>query len=66
MAWIMISVLKSMLRDARGATTIEYGLILALIFLAIVGAVAGLGGENGGQWGNMSTKAATAMAGAAG
>ena len=27
-------------KDERGATAVEYGLILALIFLAMVGAVA--------------------------
>jgi pilus assembly protein Flp/PilA len=61
----MKSVLIAMFRDTRGATTIEYGLILALIFLAIAGAVGGLGSGNSSQWGTMSSKATTAMAGAA-
>lgn len=30
-------------RDERGATAIEYGLIASLVFLAVVGAVVGLG-----------------------
>lgn len=28
-----------MIKDERGATAVEYGLILALVFLAMVGAV---------------------------
>lgn len=57
----MKTALLFFLRDTRGATTIEYGLILAMVFLAIVGAVSGLGGKNGGQWATMSSKATTAM-----
>jgi len=50
-------------RDTKGATAIEYGLICGMIFLAIVGAVRGLGGENGGGWANISTKSVAAMKG---
>ncbi|MBB3032688.1 Flp family type IVb pilin [Alteriqipengyuania lutimaris] len=35
----MIRFLKRLHRDRRGATAVEYGLILALIFLAMVGAI---------------------------
>ena len=34
---------RQFLRSERGATAIEYGMIASLIFLAIVGGVAGLG-----------------------
>ncbi|NEX93977.1 Flp family type IVb pilin [Caulobacter sp. 17J65-9] len=34
-----VRVLKRFLKNERGATAIEYGLILALMFLAILGAV---------------------------
>ena len=37
--------LKRLLRDNRGATAIEYGLILALLCLAIVGVVQATAGE---------------------
>ena len=37
-------------RDKRGATAIEYGLIVALIGVAIMGALSGLGGGVGGMW----------------
>lgn len=35
----MINFLTRLCRDQAGATAVEYGLILALIFLAMVGAV---------------------------
>ena len=36
--------------DRRGATAIEYGLIAALIAVAIVSALSSLGGGGGGMW----------------
>lgn len=39
----------------RGVTSIEYGLLAALIALAIVTAVASTGTENGGLWGQWTT-----------
>lgn len=36
--------------DTRAATAIEYGLIVALIALAIMGALRALGGGTGGMW----------------
>jgi len=41
-------------KDERGATAVEYGLILALIFLAVVGAVAGVADVTIEMWGNVS------------
>ena len=35
--------MKRWLRDEDGATSIEYGLIAGLVFLAIVGSVAAIG-----------------------
>ena len=35
----MIAVAKRFLKDERGATAVEYGLIAALIALALVGAL---------------------------
>jgi len=36
--------------DKRGATVIEYGLICALIAVAIMGALRTLGGGSNGMW----------------
>jgi pilus assembly protein Flp/PilA len=60
----MKSFLTSLRRDTRGATAIEYGLICGLIVITIIVAVQGVGGQNGGMWGGVATKASTAMSGA--
>ena len=39
----MMKTLKTFLRDRRGATAIEYGLIAALIAVAAIAAMQGLG-----------------------
>jgi pilus assembly protein Flp/PilA len=36
--------------DERGATAIEYGLIAALIVVAMIGGLQTLGGGVGGKW----------------
>ena len=41
----MISTLKTFMKDENGATAIEYGLIAALVAVAIVGALTTLGGS---------------------
>jgi pilus assembly protein Flp/PilA len=40
--------------DERGATAVEYGLILALIFLAVAGAIQGVATVTIGMWDNVS------------
>jgi pilus assembly protein Flp/PilA len=40
--------------DKRGATAIEYGLIVALIAVAMIGGLKALGGGAGGMWSNLS------------
>lgn len=55
----MIAIRKTLaaLRsDKRGATAIEYGLIAALIIIAMMGGLATLGGGAGGMWTNIKTK----------
>jgi pilus assembly protein Flp/PilA len=37
-------------KDERGATAVEYGLILALIFLAMIGAVIAFGQQTISMW----------------
>lgn len=39
-----------LLRDRSGATAIEYGLIVSLIVIAIIGAMEGVANENTGLW----------------
>jgi len=42
--------LRRLLADQGGATAIEYGLIAALIVVAMMGGLASLGGGAGGMW----------------
>jgi pilus assembly protein Flp/PilA len=40
--------------DNRGATAIEYGLIVALIVVAMMAGLRGLGGGAGGMWSDLA------------
>jgi pilus assembly protein Flp/PilA len=41
----MLAVFSKLMRDESGATAIEYGLIAALISVAIIGALGVIGGQ---------------------
>jgi pilus assembly protein Flp/PilA len=47
--------------DERGATAIEYGLIAALIVIAMISGLQSLGGGVGGMWGKVGNSANTYM-----
>lgn len=49
-------MLKRFLKNEDGATAIEYGLIAALIGVAIVAAVSGLGDSLNGTFTNVATE----------
>ncbi len=49
----MIAIRKNLRKlsaDKRGATAIEYGLIVALIVVAMIGGLTMLGGGTSGMW----------------
>jgi len=50
------SFFKRLLRDDRGATAIEYGLIVALIVIAMIAALKGVANENTGLWAVVTQK----------
>ena len=52
---------RTLRSDKRGATAIEYGLIAALIAVAIVGSLSNLGGGSNGMWGKLDNKVADSM-----
>jgi pilus assembly protein Flp/PilA len=54
-------MLRKLRRDKRGATAIEYGLIIALIAVASIGGMEQLGGGVGGKWGTLSNTMASIM-----
>jgi pilus assembly protein Flp/PilA len=58
----VIATLRKLLADGRGATAVEYGLILSLIFLGLIGGVAALGSGTSGMWSDVEGKTAAAMA----
>ena len=57
------TTLRRLLADQGGATAIEYGLIAALIALAMVGGLSSLGGGAGGMWTDLSGEVVTATGG---
>ena len=52
----MATYLFALLRDARGATAIEYGLIAALIAVAAISAMSGVGNQTKKTLQNVSTQ----------
>ena len=50
-------------RDESGASSIEYGMILALMFLVILGALQAFGGTGSGIFNTAMDKLRTAMGG---
>lgn len=53
--------LRTLRAADRGATAIEYGLIAALIVVAMIGGLSALGGGAGGMWDGLSNSAQTYM-----
>lgn len=60
-----MTAVRAMLRklgaDQRGATAIEYGLIAALIVIAMMAGLQSMGGGVGGMWGMLGTATNTYM-----
>lgn len=45
-----VTMIKRFLKDETGATAVEYGLILTLISIAVIGGVGTFGNELEGVW----------------
>ena len=56
----MVNFLRKLGRDESGATAVEYGLILALIFLAMVGAIQTFGTSAITMWTNVQSNISAA------
>ncbi|WP_037446851.1 Flp family type IVb pilin [Sphingobium chlorophenolicum] len=55
----MRALIRSLWRLAacqRGATAVEYGLILALICLAVIGAISSVANKTVSMWNNVATE----------
>ena len=59
----MFKLIEKLRTDQEGATAVEYGLILALIFLAMIGAVQSFGTTTIATWNNVES-AVVAVTGA--
>lgn len=59
-------ILKELRYDISGATAVEYGLILALMFLAMVAAVQGVGSEVISTWEKVDSRVTESSAQARG
>jgi len=51
---IIMQFIRKMLKDSKGATAIEYGLIAALIAVAAISAMSALGGKVSSTFNNVS------------
>ncbi len=58
MQWI-----ARLLWDEQAATAVEYAVMLALILVAVVGAISQVGSSSGGLWGDSSSKISNAVHG---
>ena len=56
-------LLKQLLGDNAGATAVEYGLIISLIVLAIIGALQSVAGNTLSMWGRVETAVSTVVGG---
>ena len=54
-------MMRALRLDQRGATAIEYGLIAALVILAMMGGLSALGGGANGMWGRLSNTVNSSM-----
>ena len=51
-----VTDMRALISDQRGATAVEYGLILALVFLAMMVGVVALGGSVQSRWNDIASK----------
>ena len=55
------SIFRRLLLDQKGATAIEYGLIVALLAVGIISGIRALGGGSDGMWTRISDEVTGAM-----
>jgi len=55
-----MKTLAKLIRDERGTAAVEYGLILAMVFLAVAGAIGGVGSSTVTSFNTTATKVSAA------
>jgi pilus assembly protein Flp/PilA len=56
----MVNLIRGIVKCQSGATAVEYGLIVSLIVIAIMGALGSFGTSSTGMWNKISNKVVTA------
>lgn len=56
----LVDLVRTAVRDSRAATAVEYGLIVALIVIAMIASLQGVASVTVGMWGNVSNKVSAA------
>ena len=52
----MIRTLRKIFASNKGATAVEYGLIIAMIVLAMMAALSNVATKTNGMWGNVANE----------
>lgn len=50
----MSRFIQQFLRGEEAATAVEYAVMLALILIAVIGAIGSVGSQTGGLWGDIN------------
>jgi pilus assembly protein Flp/PilA len=50
---------KNLWRQEEAATAVEYAVMLALILIAVIGAIGSVGAQTGGMWGDIDNELTT-------
>ena len=58
---VLTQFLKHIGNDSQGATAVEYGLIISLVVIAMVGALEAVGNANSSQWDTVSDETTGVM-----
>lgn len=53
---IVIHLIRRLIASNKGATAVEYGLIVAMIVIAIMGALGTVASKTNVMWGNVSNQ----------
>jgi pilus assembly protein Flp/PilA len=61
---VLSNIAKELVDDTSGATAIEYGLILALIAIAIIASIQNVAGTTVAMWNMVTNRSVSAMSGA--
>ena len=59
----MLAFMRAILSNRRGATAVEYGLIVALVVITMVVSLIQLANTTTGMWNNVNTKVTAASGG---